>query len=64
MEINLICNCQVCSCDPLLSTPVNHSQSTDDSTDEPVVTERGRKKTKSKKGGTKRRKRSDTTQSG
>ncbi|XP_065901203.1 protein NLRC5-like [Dysidea avara] len=30
--------------------PVNHSSSTDDSTDEPVATERGRKKTKSKKG--------------
>ena len=42
------------SYDPLLSTLVNHPPSTDDSTDE-LVTERGRKKTKSKKGGTKRR---------
>ena len=43
------------SYDPLLSTLVNHPPSTDDSTDELATTERGRKKTKSKKGGTKRR---------
>jgi len=44
-----------------LSTPVNHSSSTDDSNDEPVATERGRKKTKSKKRG---RRRSENTKSG
>ena len=42
----------------------NHSSSTDDSTDEPVATKRERKRTKSKKGGTKRRKRSVSTESG
>jgi len=38
-----------------LSTPVNHSSSTDDSTDELVATERGRKITNSKKEGTKKK---------
>ena len=41
--------------DSLLSTPVNHSSSTDDSTDELVATERGRKITNSKKEGTKKK---------
>jgi len=39
--------------------PVNHLSSTDDSTEEPVAT-----KTKSKKGGTERKKRSVSTESG
>jgi len=41
-----------------------HSSSADDSTDQPVATERGRKRIKSKKEGTKKRKKSDSTESG
>jgi len=40
----------------MLTKLVNHSSSTDDSTDEPIATERGRKKIKSKKEGTERKK--------
>ena len=47
-----------------MSIPVNHSSSTNDSTDELVATERRRKQTKSKKGGTERRKKSVSTESG
>ena len=45
----------------LLSTLVNHSSSTDDSTDEPVATERGRKRVKL---GAKKRNRSVSNGSG
>jgi len=44
-----------------MSTPANHSSSSDDLTDEPVATERGRKKMESKKKG---KKRSENTKSG
>jgi len=56
--------CTVKRLNILLSTPVNYSSSTDNSTDESVATERGRKRTKSKKKGTKKRKRSVSTESG
>ena len=56
--------CKVGSHDPVLFTLVNHSSSTDDSTDATVVTERGRMKTKSKKGKTERMKRSVSPESG
>ena len=48
----------------MLTKLVNHSSSTDDSTDEPVATERGRKKTKFKKEGIKRRKTMGSSESG